>query len=216
MGEVIYTQLITLHKTIDMKRVFIIICLNIFIGTNAKAQWIVHDVMGEITAIANSLEEVGVSSENLAAALESVEKTSHMLDIAIENVNRMQQVKKKISNGTKVLEILSYSVMTGNEYTKLAKVLMESKFSNLKKTRHIANLYSLFCASTKYVIELEDLITDNVYEMNDAERLKFVNELHNKACRNYNNIRYYGRRLMDDLYYQNQLDNDLRLLNSVL
>ncbi|MBQ7772458.1 MAG: hypothetical protein IJ383_00075 [Bacteroidales bacterium] len=198
-----------------MKQTFIFLLL-LLMSLNAKAQWIVHDVMGEITAIANSLEEVGVSSENLAAALESVEKSSRMLDIAVENVNKLQQVKKKIRNGTKVVEILSYSVQSGNEYTKLAKVLIESKFSNIRKTRHLSALYSLFCTSTQYVVELEDLITDNVYEMSDADRLRFINELHEKSRRNYNNIRYYGRKLMDDIYYQNQLDNDLRLLNSVL
>ena len=70
-------------------------------------------------------------------------------------------------------------------YTKLAKVLVDSNFSQLKKTKHLANLYSMFCKSTQYALELEDIITDNAFEMNDAERIRFNNELHSKVLRNH-------------------------------
>ena len=74
----------------------------------------------------------------------------------------------------------------------------------------------MFCKSTQYAIELEEMITDNTYEMTDAERLRFINELHNKVVRNHSNMSYYGKRLMEDDYYNNSLDNDIRILKQIL
>lgn len=183
---------------------------------SASAQFIVHDVMGEITAIMNSLEEVAVSTENLNTALDNLDLNSKMLEIAVENVEKLRTVSKKVKNGAKAVEILAITVETGNLYTKLAKVLVDGNFSQFKKAKHLANLYSMFCKSTQYALELEDMITDNTFEMSDAERLTFINELHSKTLRNHSNMSYYGKRLMDDDYYNNSLDNDLRLLKQIL
>lgn len=183
---------------------------------SSSAQFIVHDIMGEITAIMNSLEEVAVSTDNLNATLDNVDRNSRMLDIAVDNIRKLRTVSKKVKHGAKVVEVLAITVETGNLYTKLAKVLVDGNFSQLKKAKHLANLYSMFCKSTQYAIELEEMITDNTYEMTDAERLRFINELHNKVVRNHSNMSYYGKRLMEDDYYNNSLDNDIRILKQIL
>ena len=183
---------------------------------SSSAQFIVHDIMGEITAIMNSLEEVAVSTDNLNATLDNVDRNSRMLDIAVDNIRKLRSVSKKVKHGAKVVEVLAITVETGNLYTKLAKVLVDGNFSQLKKAKHLANLYSMFCKSTQYAIELEEMITDNTYEMTDAERLRFINELHNKVVRNHSNMSYYGKRLMEDDYYNNSLDNDIRILKQIL
>ncbi|MBR4882738.1 MAG: hypothetical protein IKU18_02545, partial [Bacteroidales bacterium] len=100
---------------------------------SASAQFIVHDVMGEITAIMNSLEEVAVSTENLNTALDNLDRNSKMLEIAVENVKKLRTVSKKVKNGAKAVEILAITVETGNLYTKLAKVLVDGNFSQFKK-----------------------------------------------------------------------------------
>lgn len=183
---------------------------------SSSAQFIVHDIMGEITAIMNSLEEVAVSTDNLNATLDNVDRNSRMLDIAVDNIRKLRTVSKKVKHGAKVVEVLAITVETGNLYTKLAKVLVDGNFSQLKKAKHLANLYSMFCKSTQYAIELEEMITDDTYEMTDAERLRFINELHNKVVRNHSNMSYYGKRLMEDDYYNNSLDNDIRILKQIL
>ena len=164
----------------------------------------------------NSLEEVAVSTENLDAALSNLDRNSKMLDIAVDNIKKLRTVSRKVKHGAKAVEILAITVETGNLYTKLAKVLVDGNFSQLKKTKHLANLYSMFCKSTQYALELEDIITDNTFEMNDAERIRFINELHSKALRNHSNMSYYGRRLMEDDYYNNSLDSDLRIIRQIL
>lgn len=200
-----------------MRRLIIIILLLLHLSNHqAHAQLIVHDIMGEITSIINSLEEVAVSTHNLDAALENVDRNSKMLDIALDNIKKLRTVSKKVRHGAKAVEILAISIETGNLYTKLAKVLIDGNFSQLKKVKHMANLYSMFCKSTEYVVELEDLITDNTFEMNDAERIQFINELHHKASRNHSNMSYYGKRLMEDNYYNNSLDKDLKVLKQIL
>lgn len=200
-----------------MKKLIIIIVALVFISTKeASAQFIVHDVLGEITAIMNSLEEVAVSSENLDAALENVDRNSRMLDIAVDNIRKLRTVSRKVKHGAKAVEILAITIETGNLYTKLSKVLIDGNFSQLKRTKHLANLYSMLCKSTEYVVELEDMITDNTFEMTDADRIRFINELHYKATRNHSNMSYYGKRLMEDSYYNNSLDNDLRILKQIL
>lgn len=198
------------------KYIFITLVLLLASSFNASAQFIVHDVLGEITAIMNSLEEVAVSTENLNAALDNVDRNTKMLDIAVENIRKLRTVSKKVKNGAKAVEILAITVETGNLYTKLAKVLVDGNFSQLKKAKHLSNLYSMFCKSTQYAIELEEMITDNTFEMSDAERLCFINELHYKAVRNHSNMSYYGKRLMEDDYYNNSLDNDIRILKQIL
>lgn len=198
------------------KYIFITLVLLLASCFNASAQFIVHDVLGEITAIMNSLEEVAVSTENLNAALDNVDRNTKMLDIAVENIRKLRTVSKKVKNGAKAVEILAITVETGNLYTKLAKVLVDGNFSQLKKAKHLSNLYSMFCKSTQYAIELEEMITDNTFEMSDAERLRFINELHYKAVRNHSNMSYYGKRLMEDDYYNNSLDNDIRILKQIL
>ena len=198
------------------KYIFITLVLLLASSFNASAQFIVHDVLGEITAIMNSLEEVAVSTENLNAALDNVDRNTKMLDIAVENIRKLRTVSKKVKNGAKAVEILAITVETGNLYTKLAKVLVDGNFSQLKKAKHLSNLYSMFCKSTQYAIELEEMITDNTFEMSDAERLRFINELHYKVVRNHSNMSYYGKRLMEDDYYNNSLDNDIRILKQIL
>lgn len=200
-----------------MKRITIIIISLLLICTQeASAQLVVHDILGEITAIMNSLEEVAVSTDNLDAALENVDRNSRMLDIAVDNIKKLRTVSKKVKHGAKAVEILAISIETGNLYTKLAKVLIDGNFSQLKRVKHLANLYSMFCKSTEYVVELEDMITDNTFEMTDADRIRFINELHHKVTRNHSNMSYYGKRLMEDSYYNNSLDNDLRILKQIL
>ena len=198
------------------KYIFITLVLLLASSFNASAQFIVHDVLGEITAIMNSLEEVAVSTENLNAALDNVDRNTKMLDIAVENIRKLRTVSKKVKNGAKAVEILAITVETGNLYTKLAKVLVDGNFSQLKKAKHLSNLYSMFCKSTQYAIELEEMITENTFEMSDAERLRFINELHYKTVRNHSNMSYYGKRLMEDDYYNNSLDNDIRILKQIL
>ena len=200
-----------------MRKTILLTLVLLWVGhTNASAQFIVHDILGEITAIMNSLEEVAVSTENLDAALGNLDRNSRMLDIAVDNIKKLRTVSRKVKHGAKAVEILAITVETGNLYTKLAKVLVDGNFSQLKKTKHLANLYSMFCKSTQYALELEDIITDNTFEMNDAERIRFINELHSKALRNHSNMSYYGRRLMEDDYYNNSLDSDLRIIRQIL
>ena len=198
------------------KGILITLVLLLTSHISSSAQFIVHDIMGEITAIMNSLEEVAVSTDNLNATLDNVDRNSRMLDIAVDNIRKLRTVSKKVKHGAKVVEVLAITVETGNLYTKLAKVLVDGNFSQLKKAKHLANLYSMFCKSTQYAIELEEMITDNTYEMTDAERLRFINELHNKVVRNHSNMSYYGKRLMEDDYYNNSLDNDIRILKQIL
>lgn len=198
------------------KGILITLVLLLTSHISSSAQFIVHDIMGEITAIMNSLEEVAVSTDNLNATLDNVDRNSRMLDIAVDNIRKLRTVSKKVKHGAKVVEVLAITVETGNLYTKLAKVLVDGNFSQLKKAKHLANLYSMFCKSTQYAIELEEMITDNTYEMTDAERLRFINELHNKVIRNHSNMSYYGKRLMEDDYYNNSLDNDIRILKQIL
>lgn len=198
------------------KGILITLVLLLTSHISSSAQFIVHDIMGEITAIMNSMEEVAVSTDNLNATLDNVDRNSRMLDIAVDNIRKLRTVSKKVKHGAKVVEVLAITVETGNLYTKLAKVLVDGNFSQLKKAKHLANLYSMFCKSTQYAIELEEMITDNTYEMTDAERLRFINELHNKVVRNHSNMSYYGKRLMEDDYYNNSLDNDIRILKQIL
>ena len=81
------------------KYIFITLVLLLASSFNASAQFIVHDVLGEITAIMNSLEEVAVSTENLNAALDNVDRNTKMLDIAVENIRKLRTVSKKVKNG---------------------------------------------------------------------------------------------------------------------
>lgn len=199
-----------------MKRLFLIMVSVICFGLiECRAQWLVYDFQGDITAILNSLEQVAVSTDNLDAALENMDKNSKMLDMAVDNLNRLRTVKKQIKNGTKVIEILSLTIETGNLYAKLFKVLVDGHFSQLAQAKHLANLYSMFCKSTEYVLELEELVTDNLYELSDAERIRFINDLHSKTRRNYSNMSYYGRKIMEDDYYVNAIDNDMKILKNI-
>lgn len=184
-------------------------------ATTASAQMLVHDLTNEITQLLTSADQVAVSSQNLEVALESIDKSSKMLDIAQKSVDKLRTVSKNIKLYSKVADILQYSVKTGNLYYKYSKFLIDGNFSEIAKPRHLANLYSLFTNSTEYVLEVNNLISDNLYEMSDAERITLINELHDKSSRNYSTMNVYVRRLLQDNYRKNAMDNDYNLLRQM-
>lgn len=184
-------------------------------ATTASAQMLVHDLTNEITQLLTSADQVAVSSQNLEVALQSIDKSSQMLDIAQKSVDKLRTVSKNIKLYTKVADVLQQSVKTGNLYYKYSKFLLEGNFAEVVKVKHLATLYSMFTTSTSYVIEINNIIKDSTYEMTDADRIRFINELYDKSSKNYANMSLYVQKLMEANYYNNAMDNDYELLRKL-
>lgn len=197
------------------QQTILLLILFFFCSIPTNAQTLVHDLAGELTQLFTSSEEIAVNTESLQACLETCEKSSKILKLAQEGVNKLKEVSEEIKQYSKVADILDMSVKTGNCYYKTGQVLLSGSFSDIVKVKHLATLYSMFCKSTEYVIEVNNIISSNKYQMNDAERIRFINQIHESCSKNYSNISLYSSKIMEANYYRNSLDNDYKLLQQL-
>ena len=197
-----------------MKTILITALIIFTTSCNCFAQWIVHDAINEISNMMNSMQEIGVATESLQTALDAADKGSKLLEIAQKTVEDMKKVSSAVKLYKRISDILSRSVQTGNLYVKLSKALIvDGNFSDSQKSRHLASLYCMFTKTTEYILQAEDLLQDDKYKLEDASRLKFINDLYVLVNKNYGMLYQYGQRLMGTSFYKTALNNDYNLLN---
>ncbi len=177
-------------------RNIILIALFVVINNIGYAQALVSDVVAQTNQIFIAKDQVVTDTKNLLATLENLGISQELLTNAKETVEKLQTVNTKIKSSKQVLNILSYSdkIIT-TYYNILTSTQNDSALTPSEVTAHTANLYSLFVATMDITENLTTLLTDNYYEMSDAERLSYIDNLSSSLSNQYYRLQYYALRL---------------------
>ncbi len=98
----------------------------------------------------------------------------------------LSAVNPKIKNIAAVAEIVSYQVNTLKSYKKSFSRIKASEQFTPKEIEYIYGVFGkLLDDCGEIVLELTNILSDDTYKMSDDERIKRINDLHEKMQDNY-------------------------------
>ena len=160
-----------------MKKIALLITLFSFSFTYSQAgiPQVVNDPQANsslVTRIAQGAEQVRNGLKEIEF-LEDAKKTLVAVNTVIRDANEIK-------------EIYALQVKILNNSTSRIKSLRESKQFTAKEMIDINNSYSTILDSSMKTLEtLDKLLSDDIFKMKDADRLKFIKEIRSELQQKY-------------------------------
>lgn len=196
-----------------MKQILVIIA--ILLTNTVYAQWAVTDVTTQMNQIAIAKTEMTQTTDQIETALSNLGVNNKMLENLQKQAERLKKINTTIKTIKKTTELLTVSYKITALYANLVKAIAsDGAFNSREIAMHTATMYSILGNTLDMVADITNIVADDVFQMNDKERLDYIDKTHKQLNENYYQMQYNAYRIATYSHKSTIADQTLNDLNS--
>ncbi|MEE9361366.1 MAG: hypothetical protein V3U92_02075 [Cellulophaga sp.] len=158
-----------------MKNLLVIILLMTTVSVSAQFPTVVNDPQAN-TSLATRISQGALQVKNGMSQLKFLKDAKDVL-VKVNNVLR---------DVSEIEEIYTLQVKILNNSTRSVKQIRDTQLFSTTEIRNINKSYNMILDNAIKTLEgLDKILSDNIFKMDDAERLKFIREIKSDLRLNY-------------------------------
>lgn len=162
-----------------MKKIIVVIGF-ILLANASFAQMAVVDATTNTNIATGNAKSAMFFSKSLAEAAKQFEKLKELKEKYEEQMKLVKVVNSVIANGKEMIKIKKNLSSITSEYSKgINYIKNEPTIDNVSKAKLMSGYSVKLSESLDYFVDASNFISDS-YQMNDAERIKMLNETNEK------------------------------------
>ena len=187
----------------------------LFVATFSFAQGMAtYDIKADVNATAATAKSGAFFSKSLAEAAKQFEKLKELKDKYEEQMKLVKVVNSAIANGKQIMKIKNSLSLITSEYSKgINFIKNEPLIENESKVKLMKGYSVKLAESLDHFEDASNFISDS-FQMNDAERIKMLNETNEKLEFEKGFLIYLNNKVKYNVLKVKQKKGDVKFLSN--